>query len=114
MDRKHRLTGSRDFQRVRTSGTSYAHPFVVLVACPNDMPLTRFGVTAGRQLGSAVRRNRAKRRLRAALDTLRPHILPGWDAVWIARTGVATATWPEVVRAVAALGRRAGFLTIPS
>src|SRR4030065_72518 len=78
MDRQRRLTGSSDFQRVRTSGTSYAHPFVVLVACPNDMPLSRFGVTAGRQLGSAVRRNRAKRRLRAALDALQPHPLPGW------------------------------------
>jgi ribonuclease P protein component len=114
MDRKHRLTGSSDFQRVRTSGTSYAHPFVVLVACPNDMPLTRFGVTAGRQLGSAVRRNRAKRRLRAALDALQPHVLPGWDAVWIARTGAAMATWPEVVRAVETLGRRAGLLTTSS
>jgi ribonuclease P protein component len=112
MDRKHRLTGSSDFQRVRSSGTSYAHPFVVLVACPNDMPLTRFGVTAGRQLGTAVRRNRAKRRLRAALDALQPRILPGWDAVWIARSGVATATWPEVVRAVTTLGRRAGLLTV--
>lgn len=75
------------------------------------MSLTRFGVTAGRQLGTAVRRNRAKRRLRAALETLRPHVLPGWDAVWIARTGTATAAWPEVARAVAALGRRAGLLT---
>ncbi len=78
------------------------------------MPLTRFGVSAGRQLGTAVRRNRAKRRLRAALESLRPHVLPGWDAVWIARTGAATATWPEVVRAVANLGHRAGLLTTPS
>jgi len=78
------------------------------------MPLTRFGVTAGRQLGSAVRRNRAKRRLRAALDALQPHVLPGWDAVWIARTGAAMATWPEVVRAVETLGRRAGLLTTSS
>ena len=78
------------------------------------MPLTRFGVSAGRQLGTAVRRNRAKRRLRAALETIRPHVLPGWDAVWIIRTDMATAAWPEVTRAVASLGRRAGLLTARS
>ena len=81
-----------------------------LTTCPSPDS----GVTAGRQLGTAVRRNRAKRRLRAALDALRPNVLPGWDAVWIARTGAATATWPEVVRAVATLGRRAGLLTTSS
>ncbi len=110
MDRKHRLTGSSDIRRVRSVGTSYAHPLVVLVACPNDMSLTRFGVTAGRQLGTAVRRNRAKRRLRAALHALLPSLAPGWDGVWIARSGMATAAWPEVERAVGTLCRRAGLL----
>jgi len=111
VDRKHRLTVSSDIQRVRSLGTSYAHPLVVLVAYPNDMPLTRFGVTAGRQLGTAVRRNRAKRRLRAALHALHRSLAPGWDGVWIARSGMTTAAWPEVERAVATLCRRAGLLT---
>jgi ribonuclease P protein component len=107
MDRKHRLTGAADFQRVRDRGTSYAHPLVVLMACPNDMDLTRFGVAAGRPLGTAVRRNRAKRRLRAALDALRPQILPGWDTVWIARAGMAAAGFVDIERALSSLCRRA-------
>jgi ribonuclease P protein component len=91
-------------------GTSYAHPLMVLVASPNHMPLTRFGVAAGRQLGTAVRRNRAKRRLRAALEALRPTLAPGWDMVWIARSGLVVAEWSEVERTVASLCRRAGLV----
>jgi len=114
VDRKHRLTGSNDIQRVRAAGTSYAHPLMVLIASPNHMPLTRFGVAAGRQLGTAVRRNRAKRRLRAALDALLPRLAPGWDTLWIARSGLVAAEWPEVERTVAGLCRRAGLLQNPA
>lgn len=74
------------------------------------MSLTRFAVSGGRQLGTAVRRNRAKRRLRAALRSILPRVGPGWDAVWIARPGLSEARWPEVVHAVEHLSRRAGLL----
>ena len=110
MDPKHRLTGSSEIRRVRKTGTSFAHPLVVLVACPNEMSRTRFAVTGGRQLGSAVRRNRAKRRLRAALRPLLAEVRPGWDAVWIARSRLVTAPWIDVQQAVAGLCRRAGIL----
>jgi ribonuclease P protein component len=110
MDPKHRLTGSSDIRRVREVGRSYAHPLVVLVASPNEMSLTRFAVTGGRQLGSAVRRNRAKRRLRAALRPLLPLVRPGWDVVCIARAGLPEAAWPDIERAVAGLCRRAGLM----
>jgi ribonuclease P protein component len=110
MERKHRLTGSSEIRRVRKTGTSYAHPLVVLVACPNEMSLTRFAVTGGRTLGNAVRRNRAKRRLRAAIGSLLGEIRPGWDGLWIARSRLSSAPWSEVTQAVAGLCRRAGML----
>lgn len=110
MDRRQRLTSSQDVQRVRTTGKSYAHPLAVLVTCRNDLESSRFAVAAGRSLGGAVRRNRAKRRLRAVIRPLAPMIAPGWDVLLLARETTPTADWPDLQRAVAGLCRRAGLL----
>jgi len=77
----------------------------------NDLGRSRFAVGAARGLGGAVRRNRAKRRLRSALHSLTPRIAPGWDLVLLAREPAATAGWPELLEAVSGLCRRAGVLT---
>jgi ribonuclease P protein component len=90
--RKYRLTRSTDFIRVRRLGKSYAHPFIVLVACPTPQPLLRFGIAAGRSVGKAVVRNRCKRMLRAALYPLLADISPGWDALLLARPGLNAVT----------------------
>jgi ribonuclease P protein component len=110
MDRRYRLTGFSDFKRVRRTGKSHAHPLVVLVACRNDRPSSRIAVTAGKTVGTAVRRNRARRRLRAAMRGLLPHVADGWDLILIARPGVVEAAWPDVQRAVEAVMRRGGAL----
>lgn len=111
MDRGHRLTRSQDFQRVRTAGKSYAHPLVVLVACRNELEHARYGIRAGRAVGGAVERNRARRRLREALRPMFPTIAPGWDVVLVARTETADAAWSELQTGLANLVRRAGLMT---
>ncbi len=110
MNRRYRLKGSSDFRRVRRTGKSYAHPLAVLVAAPSEEPFTRLGVAAGKALGRAVERNRAKRRLRAALRHHLPRIRPGWDAVFYARKELLCAEWPQVLAATEQLLRRAGML----
>jgi ribonuclease P protein component len=110
MNREFRLTNSNDIKRVRRQGTSYAHPLVVLITAPNQHGLNRFGIIAGRAVGKAVCRNRAKRRLRAAVNELSPRLEPGWDAVLIARTGSVEAQWDELLAAVESLCIKAGVL----
>jgi ribonuclease P protein component len=110
MDRRYRLTGSADFQRVRRTGKAYAHPLVILMTCPNGLDTSRFGITAGRRVGSAVVRNRAKRLLREAV---RPHLArtrPGLDVVLIARPGLLTAAWSSLAEAVNDLMQQSGCL----
>lgn len=110
MERRHRLRGSSDFKRVRRTGRSYAHPLVVLVASPNGLAFTRLGVAAGKTVGDAVERNRAKRRMREALRAIIPAISPGWDLIWIARPPLAQAEWTKVQQAVQLLLRRSGLI----
>ena len=122
MQRKFRLTRSEDFKRVRRSGKSYAHPLVVLIvqtydqrSTPlsgnGDQPHVRIGVAAGRTVGTAVSRNRAKRLLREAIRPLIPNLALGFDLILIARPGLVSATLEETRQALLALLQRAQILT---
>ncbi len=121
MQRKFRLTRSEDFKRVRRSGKSYAHPLVVLIVqtydarnAPQsdsaDQPRLKIGVAAGRTVGTAVYRNRAKRLLREAMRSLIPDIKPGLDLIVIARPGLVSATLEETRKALLILLQRAQIL----
>ncbi|MGD8813004.1 MAG: ribonuclease P protein component [Anaerolineales bacterium] len=96
MERKHRLTRSIDFKRVRRTGSSLAHPLAVLIYLRNGLGTTRIGVSAAKSLGNAVKRNRAKRRLREALRNCLPEIASGWDIVAIARPESLNAEWSRL------------------
>ena len=110
MQRKFRLQRASEFQRVRRHGTSHAHPLMVVVVAPSAEVSFRIGVTASRAVGTAVNRNRARRRLRAALHPLLPALRPGIDLVITARRPLLEASWAEVCAALRVLLHRAGCL----
>lgn len=112
MKRRFRLTRSTDFQRVRRQGRSYAHPLLVLIALPKPEGEVRFGVSAGRRIGNAVQRNRAKRLIRAALLPYLDEVQPGWDVVILARAPLVGAGYAETHQALRSLLNRAGLLKI--
>lgn len=92
-----RLKRRADFLRVASTRRRYAAPGVVLQAMKRDGDGTglRVGFTATRKLGGAVQRNRAKRRLRAAVHAVLPVAgAQGYDYVLIARAGTLTRPWP--------------------
>ncbi len=110
MKRNFRLTQSTEFKRVRRSGKSYAHPLVVLVVLPTDGDHMQVGVTAGKAVGRAVQRNRAKRLLREAIRPLLPKLQPGWKAILIARTPLLTAEFSDIQACLINLFERANLL----
>lgn len=121
MQRSFRLTRSEDFKRVRRDGKSYAHPLVVLIAQVHEQPRIRVGVAAGKAVGTAVYRNRAKRLLREAMRSLLPDIAlrrgsagpadaSGVDLILIARPALASATLTDVRSALLTLLQRARLL----
>jgi ribonuclease P protein component len=110
VNRNFRLTQSTDFERVRRSGKSYAHPLIVLVVMPAEGERTRFGVIAGRSVGNAVQRNRAKRLVREALRPLLPKVSPGWKAILISRNPILKANLAEINRCLHQLFLKANLL----
>ena len=113
MKRKFRLTRSNDYRRVRRQGKSYAHPLVVLVTLPNEQPVVRVGLAASHSVGTAVDRNRAKRRLRACMQEELPALKPGWDLVLLARKPVLDVEFQRLRTVTHQLLAKAGLLDTP-
>lgn len=72
---------------------------------------SRYGVTVSKAIGGAVRRNRAKRRMRAVFQQI--ELGPGWDLILVARPGLDEAPWSELIEAVSNLLNKAGVIGQP-
>ncbi|RCK76440.1 MAG: Ribonuclease P protein component [Anaerolineae bacterium] len=101
MNRKFRLRGSTNFKRVRQQGIATAHPLFVLIYTQNSTGRVRVGVAAGRSIGNAVQRNRAKRRLRASIQPFLERIQNGVDLVILARKPLLQASFAQITKAIA-------------
>ncbi|MCZ6764958.1 MAG: ribonuclease P protein component [Alphaproteobacteria bacterium] len=90
-----------DFLGIAAEKRKWAAPGLVLQAraCPSGPDhRIRVGFTASRRVGGAVRRNRAKRRLRAvAADILPAYAATGTDYVLIARTATSTRGYEKLL-----------------
>jgi ribonuclease P protein component len=93
VQRRHRLSRSRDFDAVYRRGRSVSTRFLVLYAFAreDDSGDPRLGLAVPKSLGTAVTRNRLKRRLREAWRSLLDDVPGGRDYVLIARPGLADA-----------------------
>ena len=74
-----------DFLRAASARRQGAGSFMLQARARGDDLGPRVGYTASKKIGNAVARNRAKRRLRAAVRELRLLAQPGWDYVLVAR-----------------------------
>jgi len=107
MNRRHRLSRSEEFQRVRRQGRQWSHPLLVLLAVRNDLDCTRFGFLVSKRIGKAVVRNRVRRLLREAARARIGRIAVGWDLVLIARTSIIQAGFWDIGEALDSLLQRA-------
>ncbi|MEN6521218.1 MAG: ribonuclease P protein component [Armatimonadota bacterium] len=88
-----RLTSSRSFKTVYGRGRSGATDLIVVYVLPRSgKQQIRFGFTAGKKVGGAVQRNRAKRLMREAAKSLIERISGSYDIIVIARRGTAAAS----------------------
>lgn len=104
MQRSFRLTGNKRFSQIHQEGGSAANRFLVIRFLPNGLDRSRFGFITSKRIGNAVVRNKVKRRLREAVR--RSRVRAGWDAVFIARTGVEKVGYQELRQAADSLLRR--------
>jgi len=96
-----RLKRRAEFLRVAGTRKKWVAQGLILQAAPSpaegDSP-PRIGFTASRKVGIAVVRNRARRRLKAAVAASMPlHAAPGHDYVLIARAGTVRRSFADLI-----------------
>jgi len=110
--RRVRLCHKVDFERVRSLGQTWRHPLFVLITHRNDQGYSRFGIVAGKRVGNAVARHRARRLLREAARLVYSQLASGWDIVLIARPAICDVKAQRVHTVLVELARRAGLMQI--
>ncbi len=80
------LNKNADFQRLYRRGAFCSLGSALIYVMPNKLPYNRLGITAGKKIGNAVKRNRAKRIIRAAYAAAELQMPVGIDLVVVARS----------------------------
>lgn len=83
------LNKNKDFLNLYRRGRSIVSRTVVIYFRKNGLPCNRFGITAGKKVGNAVMRNRAKRIIRQAYRENELLFPLGIDIVFVARRQAA-------------------------
>ncbi len=90
------LKENKDFRRLYYRGKTCASSCIVTYIMKNRRGETRVGITSGKKIGNAVKRNRARRLIRAAFSEYENSLNGCYDIVFVARTRTAEVKMQEV------------------
>lgn len=90
------LKENKDFRRLYYRGKSEAASCLVTYVMKNNFYKTRVGITSGKKIGNAVKRNRARRLIRAAFSEFEDRLNGYYDIVFVARTRTAQVKMQDV------------------
>ena len=92
--RDERIRRRPEYQRIHRSGVRTHGRYLTFLTLPNDLAVSRLGISASRRLGGAVRRNRAKRLVRELFR--RVNSGSGMDVVVLPRPELLTAKFSHL------------------
>lgn len=104
------LKQNTEFRGAYYRGKSYVHPLLIAYVRKNRFGIARFGITTGKKLGKAVKRNRCRRLIREAYRQIAPGIIGGIDIVFVARAAMVESCEPKVEKAMRELLKKAGVI----
>ena len=110
MNHSQSLKKNEDFQKVYSSGKSFANKYLVMYVKDNDSDRNRIGISVSKKVGNSVVRHRLKRLI---LESYRLHedmFNSGLDMVIIARGTAKDKTYHEIESAVLHLGKIHGII----
>ena len=90
------LTASPEFERVYRNGSVYRGRLFSVHALPNTTGEPRLGLSVSKKVGTAVKRNKVRRRLKEAFRFSAKRLPDHWDVVISARPAAAEASFEEL------------------
>lgn len=90
------LCRNSEFQRLYRKGRCAVRPSLVIYSGKGMRGRVRLGITAGKKVGGAVCRNRAKRRIRELFRLNLPELKNGTDICIVARARILTVPYDKL------------------
>jgi ribonuclease P protein component len=105
---------NNEFRHVYAKGASAVNRLLVLYSLENNSETNRLGITVGKKVGNAVKRNRVKRLIKESYRLAERRITAGYDFVIVARAAAGALPRDGAFNAVSgslmALLEKRGFL----
>lgn len=102
---------NKEFRRLYGRGKSFVQPSVVIYILKNKYDEPRIGITTGKKIGCAVKRNRARRLITAAWHSCIDDLtVKNLDIVFVARTRIIDMKSTEVEGAIRRAFQKAGVI----
>ncbi len=92
----HRLVSPEEFRLVYREGRRVVRDPVAVYVRRNRLPVSRVGFSVARGIGTAVARNRLRRRIREAFRHEQVHLAGGFDVVLVPRAPAAATPFTEL------------------
>lgn len=100
MDNFDTLKLNKEFRRAYGRGKNFVSGVLVSYIVPNRQNVIRIGITTGKKVGCAVKRNRARRVITAAFRECCEHLTTGYDIVFVARSRTPLVKSQVVLKAM--------------
>ncbi|MBW2392248.1 MAG: ribonuclease P protein component [Deltaproteobacteria bacterium] len=101
--RHERLRRRKDYELAFRHGSRRHTQNFTIILRPNGLKFSRLGVTVGKKVGNAVKRNRVKRCLREFFRLHKHKLPPSHDLVIVAKKDAATLAYNDVREELAAV-----------
>ena len=100
------LRNNKEISCIYNKGKSQGSKYVVLFYKKNALSYNRICVLASKKVGNSVKRNRARRLIKAAYFNYKEKVEIGFDLIFIARKDIVEVKCKEVEKSMYSLFKR--------
>ncbi|MCM1290159.1 MAG: ribonuclease P protein component [Corallococcus sp.] len=104
----YRLKKNYQYNYVYKHAESVADKLLVMLYCKSNGRQTKVGFSVGKKYGHAVERNKIRRKLKAAAETLMPQVKDGYNIIFVPRLRENYDYW-QILDGMQKLLHRAGL-----
>lgn len=104
-----RISRSYEYNTVYQQGRKTPGRYIIVFVIPNLTDHNRFGFVTSKKVGNAVARNKARRQLRAIVQTEWDTIKPGYDIVVVVRKNFSGTSFDLIKKDFSIVMRKAGL-----